>query len=63
MKLTASITALLASGAFAQCHAAPDKKCRDTSVLSDYSTLERREVGARNTLVRNCVLTVYVTDF
>lgn len=57
MKLPSSIPALLlAGGALAKHHSARGGDCDSTEVLSDYSALQRREVGARNTVVRNIVL-------
>lgn len=52
MKLSAYIsTLLLANGALAKSRRDSGSDCDDTSALSDYSALEYREVGARNTLV------------
>lgn len=57
MKLIAPISALVfASGTIAKHHGVRDHDCDSTSVLSDYSTLQRREVGARNTVVRDVFL-------
>lgn len=54
MKPTNSLlaTLLLAGTALAGDSCAPKGDCNDTSAISDYSTLRRREVGARNTMVR-----------
>ncbi|SPO06497.1 related to IPP1 - Inorganic pyrophosphatase, cytoplasmic [Cephalotrichum gorgonifer] len=51
MSAKATLTALLLAGsALAKDQCVPKGNCSDTSVISDYSTLRLREVGARNTL-------------
>ena len=45
-------TLLLAGTALAADNCTTQGDCNDTSPITDYSTLRRREVGGRNTLVR-----------
>ena len=54
MKPNSSFLAtLLAGTALARDNCTIQGNCSDTSPLTDYSTLRRREVGARNTLVQS----------